>query len=145
MTEPNTPTGSLRQDLTEWISDHYPAALTALDDADPTLFAGNIPEWEVRPYRARLTEELECFLIDIRLEQCGRGTTAGNRRTHTVTLHLVSPRDDELSQDLDAMLSALLDTLTTTSRGLNWTTAEYAIRDEGFPAYQITLNLEEVS
>lgn len=142
--QPNRSTPTLRWDLAEWIEQNLPDALWALDTEEPELFLGGIPDFDVKPHRSRLSEGLERYLIDIRLEQCARGVRAGNARSHVVTIHVVAPRDDvEATPELDGMVSALLDAFTTVSKGLNWTSAEYVIRDESFPAYQITLNLED--
>jgi len=145
MAEPNGTTWQLRELVAAFLREHYPVSLNALLDSDSDAFPNGVPEFKVVPFRRTITADLPCYVIDMLMEELTRADGGGNRRGHQLSLHLISPyQEADEDGELDAMLSALLDCLTTTSGGLRWTRAVYAIRDETYPAYSITLNLEEL-
>jgi hypothetical protein len=144
---PNETTPELRELLADWLD-------AAMQDAerDGLLYASTddgtvrAVEWAVLASRRSITGDLDRYLLDLRLESMAPADTAGNRRSHVVTLDVVSPHtlpDDLSADEHDRVVSVVLDALTTRRGGFAWTSAVYAVRDDRFPCYRITLNLTE--
>lgn len=112
-----------------------------LEALDPPLPAHLLPE--VRPVAWVLTGDLPQPVVDVQLTAIAPGATAGTRRRHTLLVDVVHDHQDD-DTGLDDLASAVLDVLTACGCTF-WSTAERVVRDDLFPAFRITLTMEDRS
>lgn len=127
----NDATPSIREDLAGHLGDGLEALEPALD---PALSP------EVRPIARTLTGDLPSPVVDVQLTSLAPGKTSGTRRLHTLFVDVVWNRQAD-DTGLDDLASAVLDVLTACP-STHWTTAQWVIRDNLFPAVRITVEME---
>jgi len=99
----------------------------------------------VRTVATELTDDLDGNLLDVQLQALAPGKTSGTRRAHTLYVDVIScyqTPTDEHEDALDALVSAVLDVLTA-SPVTTWTDATRVVRDGLYPAYRITVTMED--
>lgn len=128
----------IRNQVTPTVRADLCAALgTGLEQLDPPLPDRLLPE--VRPVQRVVTGDLPQPVVDVGLEELTPAGSGGQRRTHQLQVDVISDRQADADDDLDALLSAVLDVLG--ELGVVWATATRVTRDQ-HPAYRITLTLE---
>lgn len=131
----NDVTPLVRQALADIIGD-------GLEALDPPLPDALVPE--VRAVSRKLTGDLPSPLVHVFLQRMEPGETGGTRRKHTLFVDVVSDHQADPDDGLDELASAVLDVLTA-CQCTYWTTAERAVVDDLYPAYRITLTMEDNS